>query len=128
MLGFREVPRLLTTNARVAGRFLDEPLLGQLAPGAPADLIAVDCAPPTPIDDASWFGHLAYGASEATVRHTVARGRVVLEDFAHTTLRPAELAAEARYLAPGLWQRFRELEWSTPYLGAPAGNGKENLR
>ncbi len=41
-LGFETVPRLLATNARVAGRFLDEPMLGQLVPGAPADVIAID--------------------------------------------------------------------------------------
>jgi cytosine/adenosine deaminase-related metal-dependent hydrolase len=127
-LGFREVPRLLAINARVAGRFLGEPLLGQLAPGAPADVIAVDCPPPTPLDQANWFGHLAYGSSEAAVRHTVARGRIVLEDLVHTTLDPGDLAAEARSVAPGLWNRFRGLDWNTPYLGPSAGAGKENVR
>ncbi len=125
-LGFRDVPGLLATNARVAGRFLDEPLLGQLAPGAPADVIAVDSPPRTPLTPESWFASLVYGVSETPVRHTIARGRLVLEDFSHTTLDPEALSSEARVLVPGLWKRFHKLEWNTPYLGPARPVGKEN--
>ncbi|NNK47290.1 MAG: amidohydrolase family protein [Gemmatimonadetes bacterium] len=127
-LGFETVPRLLATNSRVAGRFLDEPLLGQLVPGAPADVIAIDSSPPTFLGSENWFGHLVYGSSEAPVRHTVARGRVVLDDFRHTTLDPAGLASEARVLSGALWARFHELSWNTPFLGPSADASKESLR
>jgi len=116
--GFDSLPKLLATNAMVARRFFDEPLLGELTPGAPADVIAVDSPPPTPLGPENLFGHLVYGASEAPVRHTVARGRVLLEDFRHTTLDPRELAAAARELAPALWSRFHSLGWGTTFLGA----------
>jgi putative selenium metabolism protein SsnA len=115
--GFELLPDLLTNNVRVARRFFSEPLLGELSAGAPADVIAVDCVPPTPISPENLFGHLAYGASEAIVRHTVARGRVLLEDFTHTTLDPGQLAARAREAAPALWQRFHSLDWGTSFLG-----------
>jgi putative selenium metabolism protein SsnA len=115
--GFEVLPELLFNNAKVARCFLDEPLLGELAPGAPADVIVVDAPPPTPIGPENLFGHLVYGASEAPVRHTVARGRVLLEDFCHKTLDPAELAARASALAPALWQRFRALKRGTRFLG-----------
>ncbi len=115
--GLDHLPDLLATNARVAGRFLDEPLLGRLEPGAPADLVALEAPRATELDEANWSAHLVYGASEAPVRHTVARGRVVYEDFVHRTLRPAELAREARRAAPGLWDRFHRTKWNTPYLG-----------
>jgi len=115
--GFEVLPDLLFNNAKVAGRFLEEPLLGELAPGAPADVIVVDAPPPTPIGPENLFGHLVYGASEAPVRHTIARGRVLLEDFCHKTLDPAELAARARELVPALRQRFRALKRGTRFLG-----------
>jgi putative selenium metabolism protein SsnA len=108
-VGFSAHPSLLHTNAIVARRFLDEPLLGELTPGAPADICVVDSPPPTPIGPENLFGHLVYGASEAPVRHTIARGRVLLEDFRHTTLDPFEIARAARVEAFGLWERFREL-------------------
>ena len=115
--GFDALPELLFNNALVARRFFDEPLLGELRPGAPADLIALDSSPPTPLSEANLFGHLAYGASEAAVRHTVARGRIVLKDFRHTTLDAVALGTRARALAPGLWNRFHALGWDTPFLG-----------
>ncbi len=108
-VGFTAHPNLLHTNAVIARRFFDEPLLGELAAGAPADICVVDSPPPTPILPDNVFGHLVYGASEAPVRHTIARGRIVLEDFRHTTLDPLAIAEVARTEAPGLWKRFREL-------------------
>ncbi|MCL4522346.1 MAG: amidohydrolase family protein [Acidobacteria bacterium] len=111
------LPALLFNNVRVARRFFDEPLLGELAPGAPADVIVLDSAPPTPITAENLLSHLVYGASEAPVRHTVARGRVLLENFCHTTLDVTEIAARARELTPGLWQHFAAMKSGTNYLG-----------
>jgi putative selenium metabolism protein SsnA len=108
-VGFAAHPGLLHTNAVVARRFLDEPLLGELTPGAPADICVVDSPPPTPIGPENLFGHLVFGAAEAPVRHTIARGRILLEDFRHTTLDPLAIARAARVEAFGLWERFREL-------------------
>ncbi|MFQ5747448.1 MAG: amidohydrolase family protein [Gemmatimonadota bacterium] len=119
--GFEALPGVLAANARVAGRFLGEARLGTLEPGAPADVIVVDAPPPTPIGPENWFGHLVYGASEAPVRHTVARGRVLLEDFRPLTLDPGDLAERARALSPPLWRRFRDLAWGTPHLGEGGG-------
>jgi putative selenium metabolism protein SsnA len=115
--GFDVFPELLANNALVARRFFDEPLLGELTAGAPADVIALDAPPPTSLSEKNLFGHIAYGVSEAPVRHTIARGRVVLEDFHHTTLDAEELAARAREISPRLWDCFHELDWGTPYLG-----------
>jgi cytosine/adenosine deaminase-related metal-dependent hydrolase len=115
-VGFTAHPGLLYTNALVARRFLDEPHLGELVVGAPADICVVDSPPPTPIGPDNVFGHLVYGASEAPVRHTIARGRVLLEDFRHTTLDPITIAGDARREAFGMWERFRELANSSDSL------------
>jgi putative selenium metabolism protein SsnA len=115
-VGFAAHPKLLHTNAVIARRFFDEPLLGELVAGAPADICVVDSPPPTPIGPDNVFGHLVYGAAEAPVRHTIARGRVLLEDFRHTTLDPPAIAEVARREAFGLWERFRELENSSDSL------------
>ncbi len=120
--GFVVLPDLLANNVEMARQVFGdtptgEPLLGALVPGAPADVVVVDAPPPTRLGAENFFGHLVYGLSEAPVRHTVARGRVLLKDFRHTTVDCEELAARARELSPGLWQRFRDLSWGTPYLG-----------
>ena len=118
--GFEHIPSLLSANTDVARVWLDEPQLGRLAPEAPADLMVVDSAPPTELATENTFGHLVYGISESPVRHTIARGRVVLRDFEHTTMNPADIAADARDAAPALWKRFHALHWGTPYLGGTA--------
>lgn len=115
--GFEALPHLLATNVKIARRFFDEPLLGELLPGAPADVIAIDAIPPTPLQPANLFGHFVYGVSEYPVRHTIARGNVLLEDYRHTTVNPAAIAAEAAEQSPALWERFHALDWGTPYLG-----------
>lgn len=115
--GFKHIPGLLQANVDVARMFLDEPLLGELTPGAPADVIVLDSIPPTGLSPENAFGHLIYGSSESPVRHTIARGRVVLQDFEHTTMNPRDIAAAARSAAPDLWERFHALDWGTPYLG-----------
>jgi putative selenium metabolism protein SsnA len=107
--GFQVFPELLSNNAVVARHFFDEPMLATLAPGAPADIAVVDAPPPTPISTENLFGHLVYGAAGAPVRHTIARGRVLLRDHHHTTLDPTEIADRARRVSPQLWQRFRNL-------------------
>jgi putative selenium metabolism protein SsnA len=115
--GFDVLPDLLGNNVVAARRFFDEPLLGELTPGAPADLIVIDAQPPTPMGGVNLFGHLVYGATEYPVRHTVARGRVVLEEFTHTTIDAERLAIRAREVAPGLWKRIAALPWGTSFLG-----------
>ncbi len=112
--GFAVVPDLLAVNAEIAGRFLDRPRLGSLEPGAPADLCVLDTAPPTELTADNLFAHLVYGCAVTPVRHTVARGRVLLSDHRLTTLDSAALTAEARDRAPELWRRFREIAPSVP--------------
>lgn len=107
--GFEILPELLATNASVAADVLGEPRMGHLEAGAPADLVVVDKAPPTPTTEDNLFAHFVYGLSESSVRHTVARGRVLFEDFRHTTLDVEGLSREARLLSPGLWDRFGKL-------------------
>jgi len=115
--GFDALPHLPAANVNIARRFFDEPALGELRPGAPADLISIDAVPPTPLYPGNVFGHFVYGASEYPVRHTVARGEVLLEDHRHTTVDPTAIAAEASDLSPALWERFHALDWGTSHLG-----------
>lgn len=113
-LGFDVVPDLLGVNTEVAGRFLDQPMLGRLAPGAPADLCVLDSAPPTPVTEENVFAHLVYGSAGSPVRHTIARGQILMEDRRLTTLDPAAIADEARAATPALWERFHALGVSRP--------------
>jgi putative selenium metabolism protein SsnA len=108
-IGFEVHPTLLEATSRAAGRFFGEPLLGGLGPGAPADIAVIEAPPPAPISPENTFGHLVYGTAGAAVRHTVARGRVLMRDFELLTIDLEDTARAAREIAPRVWERFHSL-------------------
>jgi putative selenium metabolism protein SsnA len=119
---FQSIPDLLGNNVNVARRYFDEPLLGELKEGAPADLVVMDASEITPLDSSNLFGHIAYGLSESRVRHTVARGKTLLEDFEHCEIDVERLTSQARAASPELWTRFRAIETGTRFLGPDGKN------
>jgi putative selenium metabolism protein SsnA len=112
--GFAVVPELLAANAAFAGALLDEPQLGRLEPGAPADICVLDSAPPTPVTAGNLFANLVYGAAFTPVRHTIARGRVLMENGRLITVEAGAVEEEARRLTPALWQRFHAIGANRP--------------
>ena len=125
--GFAVLPQVLWNNVRAARRFFQEPKLGELVAGAPADLAVLAAPPLTPITPESLFPHLVYHMADAPVRHTVAHGEVVYRDFTHTRFDLEELAARSRAAAPELWERLRALGWGTSFLGDTVrGDGRKH--
>jgi putative selenium metabolism protein SsnA len=96
----------LAAGARLAGRLFDEPLLGTLADGAPADLIVLEYRSPTPLDPRNVAGHLIFGMTAAQVRDVMAAGRWVVRHRRHLLVDESELAARCREAAPDLWKRM----------------------
>ncbi len=95
-------------NARIARAFFPGlgPQFGQLAKGAPADLILVDYDPPTPltVDNLPW--HVIFGIDGTGVDTTIVGGQVLMRNRRLLTLDEAEIMARARELAGKLWQRI----------------------
>jgi putative selenium metabolism protein SsnA len=78
-----------------------------LEPGAAADLVAFDYRSPTPLESNNLAGHLLFGLPQATARHAVVDGRVVLRDGRATGVDEDELLARARDAAKKLWSRMQ---------------------
>jgi len=108
--GFDIIPRLPAENARRAARSLGLSGLGKIEAGAPADLIVLDPPAPTPLLSSNVFGHLVYGLAEASCRHTIADGKILLKDFRHTGIDVEELSIRARAAASRLWEKFRQID------------------
>ena len=98
----------LAEGARLAGRAFDEPLLGSLQPGAPADLVVLDYAAPTPVHDASLAGHWVFGLSSRSVRDVMVAGEWVVTDRRLVRVDQEELVAGALDEAERLWRRLDE--------------------
>ena len=91
-------------NANLAKRFFPKPV-GELAPGAFADVMLLDYAPPTPLSAGNLPWHILFGVDGAHVTHTIASGKVLMADKQLTTLDEAAIMAKARELAVNVWKR-----------------------
>jgi putative selenium metabolism protein SsnA len=93
-------------NAALAGIFFPEAPLGVLRSGALADLILVDYHPFTPLTSGNLPWHILFGFHESMVTTTIVAGQVLMRDRQLLTLDEAEIAAQARSLAPAVWERY----------------------
>lgn len=100
----------LAAGAAFAGRAFDEPLLGRIEPGAPADLVVLDYDPPTPLTAENLAGHWVFGLSARDVRDVVVGGSVVVRDRRLVRVGEAELRAHSQAAAQELWRRMDDIE------------------
>ena len=108
----------LAESARLAGRVFDEPLLGTLEHGAPADLVVLDYDAPAPLDSGSFGGHWLFGLSARFVRDVMVAGEWAVLDRQLVHAEAREIAAAARGTAERLWRRLEELP---PHPYTPEG-------
>ncbi|MFQ5340333.1 MAG: putative aminohydrolase SsnA [Anaerolineae bacterium] len=97
----------VTNNARLANVFFPKPI-GELSPGAYADVILLDYQPPTPLTAGNLPWHIIFGVDGSHVTHTICGGRLLMKDRELLTLDEEEIAARAREVAKGVWRRFEE--------------------
>ncbi len=92
-------------NAEIAHVFFPGPL-GQLSPGALADVILVDYHPTTSLtaDNLPW--HIIFGVNGSNIDTTIVGGRVLMRHRELLTLDEAAIAARSRQLAAEVWQRL----------------------
>ncbi|MBM4404044.1 MAG: putative aminohydrolase SsnA [Candidatus Cloacimonetes bacterium] len=104
---FMEVTNtLVRNNPLIANRYWNG-MLGSVKSGKAADLILIDYQPPTPLNDATWMGHLVFGLSQAIVDTTICAGRILMwNKQLSLDLDEAEITSQASELASRLWDRM----------------------
>jgi cytosine/adenosine deaminase-related metal-dependent hydrolase len=95
-------------NARIASLFWPHPI-GVLEPGAYADLVFLDYRPYTPLTAGNLPWQIIFGVDGTHVTTTIVGGRVLMRDRVLLTLDEERIAAQAREIAPQVWQRFEEI-------------------
>ncbi|MCY3779508.1 MAG: putative aminohydrolase SsnA [Chloroflexi bacterium] len=93
-------------NARLIEHFFPGETVGEIAPGAVADLIFVDYQPFTSLTAGNLPWHLLFGFEASMVTATICAGRVLMHNRKILALDEAQIAAEALALAPGLWEKY----------------------
>jgi putative selenium metabolism protein SsnA len=100
-------------NARLMERFFPGETIGELRPGAAADLILVDYRPFTPLNAGNLPWHLLFGFEASMVTTTICAGQILMRDRELLTLDESEIAAEALALAPKVWERYTRIAQDT---------------
>ena len=104
--GCAEPPTMLfAENARIASACFGR-TVGQLIPGALADVIVVDYDPPTPMGAANIDSHILFGVSGRSADTTIVGGQFAMQDRELTAIDEREIMAQARIAAARLWRRF----------------------
>jgi putative selenium metabolism protein SsnA len=105
-LAFAEAPAMLLENNPLIAEKIFSKKLGQLRPGAPADIVILDYLPPTPLARGNFLGHLIFGMVGAAVDTVLCDGRVLLRDKKLVGVDEERLAAKSRELAAKFWKRI----------------------
>ncbi len=92
-------------NAQTARLFFPRPL-GELTPGAYADVVFLDYIPPTPLTVANLPWHIIFGMDGSHVSTTIVAGKVLMHNRELKTLDEEEICAKARELAAKVWMRL----------------------
>ena len=93
-------------NAALARVFWPDLRLGELAPGAAADLVFIDYHPTTPLTAGNLPWHLLFGVEASMITATVCAGRVLMRDRQLLTLDEEAVTARSRELAARAWARL----------------------
>jgi putative selenium metabolism protein SsnA len=92
-------------NAALAGQFFPGAPIGQISPGAAADLILVDYHPTTPLTPGNLPWHILFGFNESMITHTIVNGKILMQERQLLTLDEEAICARARELAQAVWER-----------------------
>ncbi len=91
-------------NALVASRFFPRPV-GEIGPGAFADIIFLDYKPFTPLTPGNLPWQIIFGVDGAHVTTTIASGKVLMQDRRLLGLDEEAIAARAQELVQRVWER-----------------------
>jgi putative selenium metabolism protein SsnA len=108
MGGYTVTEMAIYNNAALASSLYEQPI-GIIQKGAAADLMLVDYQPPTPLTAGNLPWHILFGFRESMVTGTIVNGQVLMKDRQLLSLDESEIAAQARALAPKVWETYNSL-------------------
>jgi putative selenium metabolism protein SsnA len=107
MGGYDVAQMAIYNNATLANVFFPAAPIGQLIPGAYADIIFVDYHPNTPLIAGNLPWHIIFGMQQSMITATIVSGKVLMKDRELLTLDEREISAKAREIAPKVWKRYQ---------------------
>ena len=108
MGGYTVTEMAIYNNAEFVSKMYGLPV-GIIQKDASADLMLVDYAPPTPLTPGNLPWHILFGFRESMVTGTIVNGEWLMQDRQLLTLNETEIAAQARELAPRVWEKYQTI-------------------
>jgi putative selenium metabolism protein SsnA len=108
MGGFDVAQMAIYNNVALTNVFFPSATIGQLIPGAFADMIFVDYHPNTPLTAGNLPWHIIFGVQQSMVTTTIVAGKILMKDHELLTLDEKEISAKAREIAPKVWERYEK--------------------
>lgn len=108
MGGYDVQQMAIYNNAALASTFFPSAPIGQIVPGAVADLIFVEYHPFTPLADGNLPWHIIFGFQQSMVTSTMVAGKFLMKDRELLTLDEEEITARAMETAPRIWKKYEE--------------------
>jgi putative selenium metabolism protein SsnA len=107
--GYDIMQMAVANNAALARVFWPQAAVGELSPGAFADLILVDYHPFTELTAGNLPWHILFGFEADAVTSTMVAGKWLMRDRQLLSLDEAAIAAKARELSAEVWERYAAL-------------------
>jgi len=98
---------LFKTNFTFASQFFGFKL-GQIVPGAAADIAVFDYIPVTPLNSDNIYRHIIYGMAYARAVMVMVEGQQIYADGAFLTLDEELIHEEARQASQRVWEKFKK--------------------
>jgi putative selenium metabolism protein SsnA len=108
--GYDIVKMAVTNNAALCRVFWPQAAVGEISPGAHADLILVDYQPFTALTAGNLPWHILFGFEASAVTSTMVAGKWLMRDRELLTLDEAAIAARASELSAKTWERYAAVE------------------
>lgn len=108
--GYDIMQMAVANNAALARVFWPQAAMGELSPGAYADLILVDYHPFTELTAGNLPWHILFGFEADAVTSTMVAGKWLMRDRKLLTIDEEGIAARAKELSAGVWERYAEME------------------
>jgi putative selenium metabolism protein SsnA len=105
-VSFDRLPAMLQAGQDLVSTFFGE-RFGLLDAGSPADLIALDYSPPTPLTSGNLLGHLLFGTSSRMVTDVMIDGRWVMRNRELKFVDEQKIMREAARVARRLWKKLK---------------------
>lgn len=93
-------------NAAMASHFFKNKI-GEISPGAKADLILVDYTPFTEMTTGNLPWHILFGFRDSMVTMTMVNGKILMKDRTLLFLDEAKISGEALRISKEVWARYQ---------------------